>query len=188
MDQSEEKSLMERARQGETEAFGLIYDVYAPKLYAFIYHKVHHRETAQDLLADTFMRALQAIPRYDADRGGAAAWLYAIARNLVIDHYRRSRPQTNVEDAWDLASGDDPAENADFRMKIEAVREHLQHLSATERDIVLMRVWQELSYAEIAAALGKSEDACKVSFSRSLKKLQAAMPLAALLALIIKPL
>jgi RNA polymerase sigma-70 factor (ECF subfamily) len=186
MDQFEEKSLMERARQGEADAFGLIYDAYAPKLYAFIYHKVHHRETAQDLLSDTFMRALQAVPRYDADRGGAAAWLYAIARNLVIDHYRRSRPLSSVDDAWDLASGDNPAENADFRMKVEAVREHLQRLNVTERDIVLMRVWQELSYAEIAAALGKSEDACKVSFSRSLKKLQATMALAVLLALLLR--
>jgi RNA polymerase sigma-70 factor, ECF subfamily len=181
---------MERARQGDAEAFGAVYDAYAPKLYAFIYYKVHHRETAQDLLADTFMRALQAMPRYDATRGGATAWLYAIARNLVIDHYRRSMPmtgQTSVDDAWDLASDDNPAEDADFRMKVELVRLHLQKLNATERDIVMMRVWQELSYAEIAAALGKSEDACKVSFSRSLKKLQAAMPLAALLAFFLHP-
>lgn len=174
---------MERARQGDAAAFGQIYDAYAAKLYAFIYYKVHHRETAQDLLADTFMRALQAIPRYDAARGGAAAWLYTIARHLVIDHYRRQRPLLSVDDAWDLASGDDPAEEADFRLKAETVRAHLQRLNSTERDIVVMRIWQELSYAEIAAALGKSEDACKVSFSRSLKKLQAAMPLAVLLAL-----
>jgi RNA polymerase sigma-70 factor (ECF subfamily) len=184
MDPLREQTLMEQARQGDAEAFGQIYDSYAPKLYAFIYYKVHHRETAQDLLADTFMRALQAIPRYDATRGGAAAWLYTIARHLVIDHYRRAKPLSSTEDAWDLASGDNPAEDADFRLKVELVRIHLQKLTATERDIVIMRVWQELSYAEIAAALGKSEDACKVSFSRSLKKLQAAMPLAMLVAIL----
>jgi RNA polymerase sigma-70 factor (ECF subfamily) len=185
MDHLKEQALMERARQGDAEAFGEIYDAYAPKLYLFIYYKVHHREVAQDLLADTFMRALRAVPRYDAKLGGATAWLYAIARNLVIDHYRRSRPQVSVDDAWDLQSGDHPAARADFRLKVERVRTHLQSFSAIERDIVLMRVWQEMSYAEIAAALGKSEDACKVSFSRSLKKLQAAMSLGVLLAFII---
>lgn len=174
---------MSRAQSGDAEAFGRIYDLYSPKLYRFIYFKVHHQETAQDLLSDTFMKSLKSLDRFDVERGTVSSWLYSIARNTVIDHYRKTRPNSNLEDAWDLSSPASAESDAELRMKIETVKEHLVKLSVTEREIVTMRVWDEMTHREIAAALGKSEDACKVAFSRAVKKLRAAMPLGTFLLL-----
>lgn len=182
MDPLHEQALMIRSRQGDADAFGEIYDAYASRLYAFIYYKVHHRETAQDLLSTTFTKALAALPRYKPSKGPAAAWLYTIARHAVIDHYRRLRPQENLEDAWGLSQDATQERDADLAGKISLVREHLAQLTSLEREILTMRVWQEMSYAEIAAVLGKREDACKVAFSRAVRHLRSAMPMAAFLA------
>lgn len=178
MQTTDENELVRRAQGGDAEAYGTIYDLYAPKLYRFIYYKVHHRETAQDLLSETFMKSLKAIGRFDPERGTVSSWLYSIARNAVIDHYRTVRPESDLEDAWGLDSGSDVARDAETALKLEAVRGHLAALSAMEREILTMRVWGEMSHAEIAAALGKTEDACKVAFSRAVAKLKKAMPLA----------
>ena len=184
MDPLHEQALMIRSRQGDADALGEIYDAYAPRLYTFIYYKVHHRETAQDLLSITFTKALAALPRYQPSKGPAAAWLYTIARNTIIDHYRRLRPQENLEDAWDLSLAATQERDADLAGKIALVHKHLTQLTPLEREILTMRVWQEMSYAEIAAALGKREDACKVAFYRAVRRLRSAMPVAAFLAFV----
>lgn len=186
MDPLREQALLARCRQNDPDALGELYDAYAARIYAFIYYKVHHRETAQDLLADTWLKVIQKIGSFDAGKGTFSGWLHVIARRTVIDHYRRLRPTDSLEDSWGLSGGPDPARDAEFAMKVADVREHLAALSPAEREVVIMRVWQEMSYAEIADALGRSEDACKVSFSRSVKRLRETMPLAALLAFLLQ--
>lgn len=186
MDNTLEKSLIERIHQGDRMAFGELYDAWFPKIYAFIYYRTHHRETSQDIAATVFLKALEAIDRFDPEKGTVGAWLYRIARNAVTDHWRRQKPTLDVADAWDLTDGTDVALDADFRLRVEQVRAGLAHLTAEQRDVVIMRVWENLPYAEIAAALGKTEDGCKMAFSRAVRKLRATVPLAALLALIIR--
>ncbi|MFA6604290.1 MAG: RNA polymerase sigma factor [Patescibacteria group bacterium] len=180
-----ERGLAARCRQGDAKAFGELYDLHFRKIYDFIYYKTHHRETAQDLASETFFKALKSISSFDPDRGSFSSWIYRIARNTVTDHYRTSRAHLNIDDAWDLASGSDTAADVDALMKVSAVREALQRLKPEQRDIVILRVWQELSYQEIAAALGKSEASCKMSFSRSVRELRASLPLNLLIALLL---
>ncbi len=104
MDLNQEKSIIERYRQGDNEAFGEVFDAYSEKLYAFIYYKVHHRPTAEDLLSQTFLKAIKAFDRFDSKKGKISSWLYRIARNVVIDHYRTHVPGISIEDAWGLAN------------------------------------------------------------------------------------
>lgn len=164
------------ASQGDRQAFGRLYDAYVQDIYNFIYYKTHHVETAQDLTSQTFMKALRSMGRFDAQRAAFRTWLYSIARNAVIDHYRRARPTSNIEDAFDIASDADIERDAHVAQLMQKVQPLLAGLSAEQREIVLLRLWQGKSYREIADIIGKTEGACKVMFSRTMRHLQKAMP------------
>lgn len=181
--------LIESCQRGDADAFGRLYDAYARKIYDFVYYRTHHRETAEDLTSDVFLKAFAKIGGFDAGKGTFSAWLYRIARNRVIDHYRTAKPADDIEDVWDLLrSGDDVARDAETRERLREVETHLAALPAAQRDVVIMRAWDGLSYAEIAETLGKSEAACKMSFSRAVATLRKNAPLAALLLILIHPL
>ncbi|PIR94808.1 RNA polymerase subunit sigma-24, partial [Candidatus Falkowbacteria bacterium CG10_big_fil_rev_8_21_14_0_10_37_6] len=149
------------------------------KIYDFIYFKTHHKETAQDLTSIVFVKAMQKINTFD-NKSNFSAWLYRIARNTVIDHFRVLKKDKNIDDIWDLADNSDIAQDIDIKNKLAEVKKYLKNLKSDQRDIVIMRLWQNMSYAEIAQTLGKSEDSCKMSFSRTIKNLRGEFILAML--------
>lgn len=175
--ENDDKALLGQYRAGDREAFGRLYDRYIGKIYRFVYYKTHHRETAEDLVSRIFTKALEKIGGFDADKGTFQAWLYAIARNTVIDHYRTSRGETGIEDVWDLTGNEDAERDMDAKMKLEKVGQYLARLKSAHRDILIMRLWQGLSHAEIAAALDTSEASVKMTYSRAVNKLRREMPL-----------
>ncbi|HTK04861.1 MAG TPA: RNA polymerase sigma factor [Candidatus Eisenbacteria bacterium] len=186
---NDDNELIERCRSGDADAFGMLYDANVRRIYDFIYYRTHHRETAEDLAADVFLKAFAKIGDFDPKKGTFTAWIYRIARNRVIDHYRSAKGAEDIEDVWDLlASGDDPARDADARERLAEVERHMAVLPAAQREVVILRVWDGLSYAEIAETTGKSEAACKMSFSRAVSALRKNAPLAAMLILLINPL
>lgn len=154
------------------EDFGKLYDQHVKKIYEFIYFKTHHKETAEDLTANTFMKALNSIEKFDKNKASFKTWLYSIARNTVIDHYRASHEPTVLEDAWGISSKENIERDTDMQMKIESVQEYMKQLKPEQREVILLRVWGGHSFAEIAEILGKSEAACKMSFKRSIEKLR----------------
>lgn len=181
-----EAQIVENCQKGDLEEFGKLYDKYIKKIYDFIYYKTQHKETAEDLTSIVFTKALEGIGRFDKN-GKFSSWVYRIARNTVIDHYRTKKSDANIDDIWDLAV-DDPAArrysgasnvevDLDAREKLEEIRRNLKKLKSEQRDIVIMRVWQEMSYAKIAEVVGKSEASCKMTFSRTIQQLRAEMPL-----------
>ena len=176
-----EKKLIERVRQGQSDAFGPLYEKYADPVYAFVYWKVHHKETAQDITARAFIKALEGIGGLTPAENAFRPWIYTIARNAVTDHWRTTRPTLDIEDAWDLASDDDVERDVEARMRLAGVRQYLQGLDPLQRDIVLLRVWSDLPYEEIGAIVGKRPDNCKVIFSRVVRRMRA--DLAVLLAM-----
>ena len=159
-----------RCQSGDTAAFGELYDAPIKKIYEFIFYKTLHKETAEDLTSVAFTKALANINSFSG--GSFQAWLYRIARNTVIDHYRTRKQERDIDDVWDLSGDDDIERDADARAKIEKVQEYLKELPAVERDIIVMRVWQDMTHAEIAEVLGKSEGAVKVAYSRAMKDLR----------------
>lgn len=166
-------SLVEAHKAGDAEAFAQLYDRYARRIFDFVYYKTHHRETAEDIVSQTFLKALEGLGQYQSAKGAFSAWLHRIARNLVIDHYRAKRPTSPIEDAWDLSGSDDVVRDADAALKIETVREYLGTLKPDQRDILLLRLWSGYSFAEIAEVLGKSEGACKVAYHRAIGAMRA---------------
>lgn len=171
-----EQTLIQNCQSGDNESFGQLYDLYIKKIYDFIYYKTLHKETAEDLTSKVFLKAWQSISRFNSAGGSFSAWLYQIARNAVIDHYRGQKNNRNIEDVWDLSSDEDLARDLDVKNKLADIEKYLQKLSTEQRDIIIMRVWQELSYQEIAVITGKNAANCKVIFSRAIQKLRQEMP------------
>lgn len=168
--------------------FNELYDQYVRKIFNFIYYKTHHKETAEDLTSETFMKALKNFDKFDGGRGKFSTWIYQIARNTVIDHYRAKKVNLNIDDVWDLSDDDqDIIRDLDASKKLKEVKKYLKNLASDQREIVLMRVWEGMSYREIAEALGKEEGNCRVIFSRTIKALKEEMPLAVFLGLLLLP-
>ncbi len=171
-----EKEIIAHCQNGETAFFGALYDRYVRTIYSFIYYKTFHKETAEDLTSETFFKALNHIKAVDPNRS-FQSWLYKIAQNCVIDHFRRERKTENVDDVWDIADNTNLEIDANVSLQISALRKELGQLSHLQRDIIIMRVWQELSYREIAEIVGKSEASCKMNYSRAVKHLKKVVPI-----------
>lgn len=157
---------------GHSERFAEVYDAYIKKIYDFIYYKTLHKETAEDLTSTTFMKALEKIQTFDDSKGSFSSWLYRIARNTVIDHYRTRKVAQDVSDIWWLSTGEDIERDAEVYRQLEDVEKYLMKLKPQQREIVIMRVWDQLSYKEIAEITGISESNCKMTFSRTIRHLR----------------
>ncbi len=178
MNSAEEQRIAGLCRE-DPEYFADLYESYIDKIYRFIFYRVHHKETAEDLTSQTFMKALQGIKSFKG--GSFSSWLYRIARNTLIDHYRTGKKDIGIEQVPEMAGEEDPPRIAGARIGLERVRKYIDNLPGDQRDIVMMRVWDELSYKEIAEVMGKKEGACKVAFSRAIGRIRKEMPLPLLL-------
>lgn len=177
-------SVIMAAQNGDNSAFALLYDHYVRPIYRFVFLKTSHKETAEDITSKVFIKALEKIKTYKAGKAPFSGWLYAIARNTVIDHYRTHKREDNVDDKYDLAGNEDILGATDLKMKMENVMSLLNDLDSVQRDVIVMRVCQEMSYQEIAAAIGKSEANCRVIYARGLNVLKDKIPVALYLLLI----
>jgi len=165
-------AVIKECQHGRIEQFTKVYDAYIKKIYNFIYHKTMHRETAEDLTSTVFMKALENIQSFDESKGSFNAWLYRIARNTVIDHYRTSKDVMDIADAWGLSSKEDILRSVESNEQLERVRGYLETLKPQHREIIIMRVWDQLSYKEIADITGLTEANCKMTFSRAIRRLR----------------
>ncbi len=168
----------------DTHRFASLYDEHVRDIYKYLYYRTQHRETAEDLTSQVFLKALDKFAAYDEARGTFIAWLYRIARNTVIDHYRASRDTLDIEDVWDLKSDADVARDAEARERVRKLQPYLSALPKEQRELLLLRLWDGLSYAEISELVGKSEDACKMAYSRVVAKLRKEVPTSILLLLL----
>ena len=171
--------LVSQARQGETQAFALLYRRYVANVYEFSYHRLGSREAAEDATQTTFLRAYGSLKSCrDGDR--FTGWLFAIARNVVNDTWRTRQHVVMVADEWgnlpdDAESPEDVAIRADARSALRSARERC--LSPAERDVLDLRL-QELNDRQIALALGRSHGSVRVMQHRMLKKLRHCLSIA----------
>jgi len=170
----DEYNLVARAKEGEAEAFGLLYDFYMPRIYRFILFKVGRREEAEDLTHQTFLKAWENIERYESRGYPFSSWLYRIARNNVIDEHRRFVPKLSIEDIpQDLLVKDELQEaQVDAKMELDALLVAIGKLKEIEQEVLVMRFVDDLTHLEVAKTIGKSEGATKVIQHRALKNLK----------------
>lgn len=169
---TDEVTLVKQAKAGDSAAFGLLFDTYYDKIFRFVYYKVFNKELAEDITSDVFYKALTRLPSFDHDKGLFASWLYRIARNAVIDHYRTSHSTEAIDDAFDIGVDERTPEILDAIADLNKVGEYLSTLNAKQREIITLRVWEEMSYREIAEIVGGSEDSVKMAFSRGIRELR----------------
>ena len=172
-------ALVELARTGDSEAFGLLYDHYSPSVYRFIYYRVSSVALAEDLTSETFFRALRSMSSFRWQGKDFGAWLMTIARNLTADHYKagRTRLEYSTEDmgAHDCAT-DGPENTVLASLTNEALLEALGQLPAEQQECLIMRFLQGLSIAETAKVLGRSDGAVKQLQLRGVRNLAKLMP------------
>jgi len=179
-----EQQIIRQCQKGNLEQFEKLYDVYSEKIYRFIYYKTHHRPTAEDLTSQTFMKALDNIQTFRSAKGSFPAWIYRIARNNVIDYYRTKKSNINISDVWDLHLDEDIERDTINKEKLEEVMRYLESIDKEHREIVIMRVWDGLSYKQISEIMNKSEENCRVIFCRSIGKLRKEVVLSLLVILL----
>lgn len=167
-----ELQIIKECQEGNLESFIGLYDRYAEKIYRFLYFQTGHVERAEDLTSQTFLKAMDRIGTFREGSTSFQAWLYRIAHNNFIDEVRKHKPTQPIEQHFDLSSNEDIALETDQGMRHAQLLKLLQTLPQEQRELVRMRLWDELSYSEIAAVTGKSEGALKMQFSRTIAKLQ----------------
>lgn len=162
-----------KCQQGELEHFSVLYELYFDKIYKFIFFKTLHRETAEDITSKTFFKAMDGITNFNEAKGSFASWLFVIARRAVIDHYRTSKQRGDYYDCWEAASNEDVFGDIANRQELEKINKFLRGLQREKRDLIIMRVWQDLSYKDISQITGKSEASLKMMFSRTISRLRS---------------
>lgn len=171
------EDLVKEAQKNSSEAFGRLYELYFDRIYRYIYYRTMHRETAEDLCSKTFLKALERLNNFNTKKGSFSAWLYKIASNSVTDYFRSAVRKEHPSDVWEIPSEEDYVVDVHNRIYWEKLKPALMGLPADKREIIMLRIWDELSFAEIARITGKSEASCKMSFGRTLKHLKDNVPL-----------
>ena len=158
LDDAAIERLVDEARAGDAWAFGRLFDHYHLQVYRFVVSRVRRPSDAEDLTQLVFVKALEALPRYESRGIPFGGWLFRLARNAVIDHVRTSHEHADLAQSVEQA-GDDagPDELAAIRQDIEAVRRALATLTDDQRDAIALRFFAGLSAREAAVAMGKQE-------------------------------
>jgi RNA polymerase sigma-70 factor (ECF subfamily) len=170
-----EEKLIESAVRGDASAFGALYDHYQSMIYRFVVVKVGSREEAEDITHHVFLSAWQKIEAYK-DRGYPfSSWLYQIARNLVIDHYRAKKNDISLEKIDPESSIFPSVAHFDLSLKLRVEKVHvaIKELKPDYQDVIIMRFVEDLSLKETAAILKKSEGAIKLIQHRAIKELKS---------------
>lgn len=168
-----DQTLLQRAMQGDVQAFGDLYERYLEEIQRYIFYRVSNRFDAEDLTESTFLKAWQALPRFRSPEVNLRAWLFRIAHNTVIDHYRTRKPATQLHEVAhrysDQPSAEEQAQvNDDHRQLTAAIRtldDRLQHT-------IICRFVCNLSHAETAQVMGLTEQHVRVLQHRALNKLR----------------
>ncbi len=168
-----EQELVSQAQKNPVH-FAPLYDHYFPKIYNYVYHKVNNKQLAEDLVSETFYKALANIHRFEWQKRSFACWLYTIARNQVIDNYRKQNPVLFDGNAEELVAPleETPEEIILRDVTREELLELLRTLSQDQQDVLLLRYQEDLKIKEIAQILNKNEGAVKALMFRGLKKLR----------------
>jgi len=150
--------LVTEARNGDSWAFGMIFDHYHDSIYRFIASRVQRPSDAEDLTQLVFVKALEALPRYVSRGVPFGGWLFRLARNAVIDHVRTRHDHTELDSLIEAAHGDaGPDEIAVVRQELDAVGAALAGLTEEQREAISLRFFAGLSAREAAEAMGKQE-------------------------------
>lgn len=174
----EEKKLIIRAREGDAEAFGELYDKYLSQIYRFIFLRVRQKDDAEDLAQKVFLKAWKNIDGFKMVEGAKfSSWVYKISRNTIIDYYRTNKEHADIDSIPEnlVISQYNNEETFDQALKIEKVIKSIGKLNENDQEIIIMKFVEDMTNVEIAELLDKNEVAVRVAGHRALKRLRKIM-------------
>lgn len=169
---SDLKSLIFAVKSGKSENFGQIYNLLFDKVFRFIFFRVGHKETAEDIAEEVFIKAFSGI-------GGLASpeafegWLFKIARNMVIDYYREKKQLVDIQDLENtLEYESNILDSVNLQLNQKTLLKILKTLPSDQQTVIRLRFMEEMEIEQIAEILEKSEGAIRVIQHRAIEKLK----------------
>ncbi|MFR0357302.1 RNA polymerase sigma factor [Streptomyces sediminimaris] len=169
---------MARAGRGDREAFSLLYARHRRDVERCVWRRVSDPQVVEDIVSETFVRALASVGRFRWERGGVRAWLTTIARNLVTDHYRAARTRSEVP----VSAVPEPRGRSCVSVEDEVLRE-FDHallreavvcLTTRQQEVITMRFWYDMPGRQVAWMTGNSVGAVKALQRRATQDLRRA--------------
>ncbi len=168
-----ERALVRRAVRRDSEAFAELYDLYIDRIFKYVYYKVGLVPVAEDLTSQVFLKAWERIGDYQLTERPFAAWLYRIAHNHVVDHYRTRHAETPLDE---LSLADERMPNFDDWAELHLTREKLQkaiaQLTDDQQQVIILRFLEGYSAEQVGEMLGKDSGAVRALQFRALNALQ----------------
>ncbi len=169
-----DRELVKRCLEGDNSAWEELLRIHARKVYNLCYRFTGRISEAEDLTQEVFIKIFHTLRTYDEAQGGFPTWLWRVARNHLVDHYRRTRKErltSSLEDELGEVEGRhnpaaDPVSRVEARERRERVQAALEKLSPEMREAVILRDLQDLDYQEIAQVLGVPEGTVKSRINR----------------------
>ena len=176
--ETDDSGLISSAAAGDTQAFGLLYERYAPRVSRHAYFLTSDPVLAEDITAQVFLKAFEAIPRYQERGLPFTAWLLRITCNLVINHKKSSKNGGHAQLPETLeANGREhsPENSCESKLDGERVWREVKKLPNDQRQVIVMRFVDDMGYPDIAGILGKTVGAVRVIQFRALANLRHMM-------------
>ena len=176
MSRDDEAQLIRRAKQGDETAFAEIYTRHHDAVYTYLFYRVNDVQVAEDITGEVFLRLVAKVDKFTYRGRPVLAWLYTIARNLLVD-YQRKQAQAGVselEDRW-VTSDPSPPEVAERSLTRDCLIRSLKHLTEDQQRVILHRLIEGRNNSEVASLLGKTEGAVKSLQHRALASLRRAI-------------
>lgn len=173
-----ENLTLNRAVQGDHEAFGKLYEEYVERIFNYVYYRTGNQHDAEDLTARVFFRAMRRIPQYQERGLPVSAWLYRIAHNLVANWHRDRgrRPEISLDEGY---TGIPHSEHPEITLLHIEEQDHLlriiRDLPADRQQLIILKFVEHMSNSEIGLIMGKTEGAVKSLYHRTLLSLRVEM-------------
>lgn len=160
------------AKNRQKEALTEVYHSYFERIYRFAFFRLGSKESAEDVTSEIFLRLVEKIDKYKENQGSFSSWIYTLARHEVANFYRRKKDYVNLEAVTEMAVKEDVEKELDLKNKLLWTKEKLADLPERQREVLLLRVWDEMSHEEISEILSISEGASKMALTRALSTLK----------------
>ena len=161
----------EALQKGDSRSAEAIFDHFSGPIYAFFMARIRHKETAQDLTQEVFLKVIKSIEQFDRKSGDFTAWIWQIARNSAIDYFRHKKPSYLADLPDEGAHITEERMQSDESAKVREIMTIVEGFSEEEQELFQQHFVADTSYADLAKITGKTESALRVAIHRLRKKL-----------------
>lgn len=174
--QNDPETLMRLAKSGDAEAFGRLYELYFAPVFRYIYFRVRNKEEANDLTQKVFLKVFCSLPNFRDQNKSPLAYFFVVARNAAIDYWK-AKKEISVDDSENAFGqipdkANNPIELVEKQETSQALYRAVNQLTDDQQEVIVLKFINEMPNKEIAALLGKTEEAVRQLQCRAIKALR----------------